>query len=250
MLATPLPVAAEPSTLIVATIAIVVVAACVFQASIGFGANLIAQPIVFQFEPDLVPGPIMMATTFLSVLVLARDRQSVEIGPIGVTVVGAVLGIAIGIIVIGLVSEASLAIVIALCVLAMVLVTAVGAGPTPSGRNLFFAGTFGGFGSTTSGIGGPPVAILFAGAEGGRTRGFLSGYFLIASSLTFAGLALAGRFGVDQLLDGLLLLPAAGIGFLLSGPLLPVVDRRGTRGAILTVSAGAAIVLLARTLLG
>lgn len=221
-----------------------------FQASIGFGANLIAQPIVYQFDPDLVPGSVLVATASLSVLVLVREREAVELRPIGLALAGTIVGIGIGIVIVGLASERNVAITIALCVLAMVAVTAIGRPLPRSPRNLFAAGAAGGFGSLTAGIGGPPLALLYASADGPQIRSILSGYFLAASAMTFAGLALAGRFGGEQLLDGLLLVPAAVVGFALSNPLLPVVDRGATRPAILVVSAATAILLLARTLTG
>lgn len=228
----------------------VVIVAAVFQSSIGFGANLIAQPIVYQLDPDLVPGPVLMTTVFLSVLVLARDRQSVQVGPISSAVGGAILGIVIAIGVIGALTADALGVLIALSVLVMVAITAIGRAPKRSSRMLFLAGIFGGFGSTTAGIGGPPVALLFTDAGGPETRSFLSGYFLVASMLTFGGLFLADRFGIDDAKAGLALLPAAAIGFLVSKPLLPIVDRGGTRPAILAVSGGAAVLLLARTIFG
>ena len=237
-------------TLATVVILVVVAAAAVFQSSIGFGANLIAQPIVYQIDPGLVPGPVLMTTVVLSMLVLTRDRQPVQVGPISSAVAGAILGIAIAVGVIGALSSEALAVLIALCVLVMVLIAAIGRAPQRSSRSLFVAGVVGGFGSTTAGIGGPPVALLFTDADGPETRSFLSGYFLVASTLTFAGLFLADRFGLDDAKAGVALLPAAAAGFVLSKPLLPIVDRGATRPAILAVSGGAALLLLARTILG
>jgi uncharacterized membrane protein YfcA len=233
-----------------AAVLVIVALACMFQASIGFGANLIAQPIVYQFDPGLVPGSVLVATASLSCLVLLRERDAVELRTIGVAVAGAVIGIGIGVLVVGLASETTLAIVISLCVLAMVGLTALGRALRRTRRNLFAAGVAGGFGSLTAGIGGPPMALMFASADGPETRSFLSGFFLVSSILTFVGLVLAGRFGRTELLDGLLLVPAAIVGFMMSNPLLPIVDRGATRPAILLVSGAAATILLLRTLLG
>jgi len=233
----------------VAVFAIVALAS-MFQASIGFGANLIAQPIVFQLAPDLVPGSVLMATALLSCLVVIRERHAVTLAPIRSATSGAIIGIVTGVVVLQATPESGVALLVAVCVLAMVIVAAVGGGPAPSGRNLFLAGSAGGFGSTTAGIGGPPVALLFAGADGARTRGLLSGYFVAVSALTFVGLIIAERFGIAEARSGLLLLPAALLGFVASRPLLPAVDRRGIRPSILAVSAAAAVVLLARTVLG
>ncbi len=224
--------------------------ATMFQASIGFGANLIAQPLVFQLEPTLVPGSVLMTTAMLSLLVYVRDRQSVDLPTLATTVAGAVIGIGVGVFVIRLISETALAIVVALCVLAMVALTVFGGSRPRTRLNLFLAGNAGGFGSVTAGIGGPPLALLFADAKGHETRGFLAAFFLVASAMTFAGLVAAGRFGTTQAIDGLILLPAGLVGFALSKPLLPLVDRGLTRPAILIVSAGSAGLLLLRTLLG
>ncbi len=231
-----------------AIVLLIVAVGCLFQASIGFGANLIAQPLVYQIDPDLVPGSVLVATASLSVLVVLRERHAVEVRPIGVGLGGAVVGIAAGTAVVGWASERTLAVVIAGCVLAMVAILAAGLNVSRSGPNLFAAGAAGGFGSLTAGIGGPPLALLYASTEGPRVRSFLSGYFLVTSFFTFVGLTLAGRFGIDRLLDGLLLVPAAVAGYALSTPLLPIVDRGATRPAILAASAAAAVVLLVRTL--
>ena len=236
------------TTLVV--ILIIMMIATLFQASIGFGANLIAQPLVFQLEPDLVPGSVLMTTAMLSVLVFVRDRRSVDHRMLATALAGAVIGIGLGVYVIRIVSETTMAIVVASCVLAMVALVVFGGSRPRSTRSLFLAGNAGGFGSVTAGIGGPPLALLFTDAEGHETRGFLAAFFLATSVLTFIGLVAAGRFGARQATDGLLLLPAGLVGFALSKPLLPLVDRGLTRPAILVVSGGSAALLLLRSLVG
>ncbi len=120
----------------------------------------------------------------------------------------------------------------------------------PSRRNIAAASVVGGFAGTTSGIGGPPMALVYQRAEGPTVRGSLASYFVLASTVALVGLAFAGRFGLREIGAGLGLFPAVLAAFLASKRLLPIVDRGVTRPAILIVSALAAIILLVRTGLG
>lgn len=234
-------------TLTVVAIVVVVLTASIFQGAIGFGGNLIAQPLVIQLEPDLAPGPTLLTMTVLSGLLLLRDSSSANVRALGPAGIGTVVGTVIALVVLRRSAADSLSLIVAISVLAMVAITALSTTIERSRRNLSVAGALGGFGATTAGIGGPPVALLYQGAEGREVRGFLSSYNLLVSLFAIAGLSATGLFGLAELLDTARLLPIMGVGFLLSRPLLPIVDRGVTRPAILVVSASAAFVLLIRS---
>ena len=232
-----------------AVIVVVVFVAGVFQASVGFGANVIAQPIVYLLDPSLVPGSILLTNTFLACLVMVRDRQSIDQRPVAGVVAGILLGTALGVVTIRAASPDTLAIVIAVSVLTMVVLMASnGLTLDPSNRNVNVASLIGGFTGTTAGIGGPPLALVYQRAEGPTVRASLASYFVLASAVALVGLALAGRFGWRELGIGVGLFPVTAVAFATSRPLLPVVDRGITRPAILATSAAAALVLLVRTI--
>lgn len=236
-------------------IVIVVFIGAVFQASIGFGANVIAQPIVFLLEPSLVPGSVLLANAALGWLVVARERQSIDRQALGSAGAGAIVGLftgtAIGVVVIRAASADALAIIVAISVLVMIgLLAGDRIRVAPSPRSISLAALAGGFAGTTAGIGGPPMALVYRDAEGPTVRSSLAGYFVISSPVALTGLVIAGRFGWSELGAGIALLPVTTAGFLASKPLLPLVDRGFTRPAILGVSAAAALLLLARTLAG
>ncbi len=232
-----------------AVIVIVVFVAAVFQASVGFGANVIAQPIVFLLEPSLVPGSILLANVLLSCLVMFRDRQGIDQRPATGAVLGVVAGAVVGVATIRAASPDVLAIVIAGCVLLMVALLASNSlSLEPSSRNITLAALVGGFAGTTAGIGGPPMALVYQRVEGANLRGSLAGYFVIASPVALVGLAIAGRLGWREVGIGFGLFPVVLLAFVASGRLLPIVDRGFTRPAILSASALAAIVLIIRTI--
>ena len=234
-----------PPAIFAAALVVVVVTSTV-QGTVGFGANLLAMPILVQLDPTLVPGPAIVPTVALNLLILLRDRRSAHLGPVANALVGRVAGTGVAGAALAMLSDRGLGVVVALVVLAAVAAIAAGVSAPRTRANMVTAGVLSGFGGTTAGIGGPPVALLFADTSGPEVRGSMSAFFVVGSAMTFAGLWLADRFGPTEVWLGLTLIPAALVGFRLSGPLSGVVDRGYTRLSILTLSSLAAVVLLAR----
>jgi len=137
---------------------------------------------------------------------------------------------------------------VGLVVLAGVAMTASGIHLRPRAPTLLVAGVLSGFMGTTAAIGGPPLALIYQHAEGPRLRGTLAGYFVVAAAISIAVLALAGRFGLHDLLAGVALLPGVVLGYSFSHRAARWVDRGFTRQAVLLVSALAALALVVRAL--
>ena len=137
---------------------------------------------------------------------------------------------------------------VGLVVLAGVAMTASGIHLRPRAPTLLVAGVLSGFMGTTAAIGGPPLALIYQHAEGPRLRGTLAGYFVVAAAISIAVLALAGRFGLHDLLAGVALLPGVVLGYSFSHRAARWVDRGFTRHAVLLVSALAALALVVRAL--
>lgn len=228
---------------------VVIVIGTTVQSSIGFGANLIAMPVLALFASQLVPASALIAISAMNIFMLLRERSSLEMAPIANALVGRVVGTGIAVAVLAQVSEDRLDVLIGVSVLAIVAATAYGGAPERTPATMFGAGTISGFTAGTSGIGGPPVALMFQKAAGSSLRASMGAFFVVGTVITLIGLSIAGELGVDEARWGLMLVPAAVLGFRLSGPLLPVVDRGFTRPAILVLSAASAIALLARALL-
>lgn len=229
--------------------AVMVVAAAV-QGSVGFGANVVAVPLLLMLDPSLVPGPALLAGLGINILMLWRDRDAISLQPVSSALAGRVVGTVAGVAILGAIGERGLAILAAVTVLAMVGVSLVGFSARRTTPNLVTAGAVSGFGASTAGIGGPPVAVLYADADGPEVRGSLGTFFVAGNVISLTGLALGGWFGGEEIRLGLALVPAALIGFAGTRWIVPVLDRGHTRTAILVVSTTAAVGLLVRITLG
>lgn len=224
--------------------------ATTLQASIGFGSNLIAMPTVALFAPEFVPGPLLFSSMLVAFFMIFRERTAVDVKPVRTAIFGRVLGTAFGVLAIGAMSARSFGFLIGGGVLVMVGFVMSGAPIERTTRNMWLAGTISGFGASTAGIGGPPIALMYQSSEGPEIRSSMAAFFIFGSIITLIGLNIAGKFGGEEILSGIALSPAAVLGFLASRWTVPIVDRGLTRPLVLFVSAAAAVVLIGRLLFG
>lgn len=238
----------DPVVLLVAGAAVMVGAAV--QGSVGLGLGLLAAPVFALVDPTLVPGTILLTTSVLPMLTSLRERQDVDWRGLGFALLGRAPGTAVGVYIVATQPPSTTALVVAVVVLGAVAlsVTTWEARPTP--RALIAAGMISGVGGTATSIGGPPVALLYQRSGGPTLRATMGMYFLIGNVSSLLALAAAGQVVERDVTRFMLLLPFLLTGFLLSGPLRRHVDGSRLRVAVLVVSAGSAVLLLVRTLVG
>ncbi len=223
-------------------------AACV-QGSAGFGMALLAAPLLTLVDRSFAPAPLVLAVLPLSVLVAQRDWAYLDRNGLAWAIGGRLPGVVLGAIAAAALSEHTLALVLGLGVLVAVGLSMVTARLRPSPGALVSAGFASGFMSTTTSIGGPPMALVYQRSEGPAFRSTLAIYFAAGAVMSLAGLAIAGRVGAHELRLGLLLWPGVILGFLLSKPLTRYLDDGRTRPLVLTFSALAALLLIAEEVL-
>lgn len=219
------------------------------QASIGFGSNLIAMPTVVLFAPEFMPGPLLFSSMLVAFFMILRERTHVDVKPVRTAIFGRIIGTGFGVVAIGAMSTRSFGFLIGGGVLVMVGLIISGMPIERTTRNMWLAGTLSGFGASTAGIGGPPVALMYQNAEGPRIRSSMAAFFIFGSIVTLIGLNIAGKFGSAEALSGIALSPAAVLGFLVSRWTVPIVDRGLTRPLVLFVSASAAVVLIVQLII-
>ncbi|MDG2026196.1 MAG: sulfite exporter TauE/SafE family protein [Acidimicrobiales bacterium] len=227
---------------------IVMTIASTIQASVGFGANMLAAPVFALLDPDLVPGPIFVAAGVLTFATAWREREGVDREVVTVATAGRIPASILGAFVLAAVDDRSLQLMVGVTIMVAVILSS-GVIRIPERRATFFgAGFVSGFGATTAAIGGPPVALTLQHRNGRDLRATMGAYFAIGSVLTLPAIAAAGRLGWAELAVGACLIPAALLGFVFSGPLRSHVDAGRVRPLVLGLAAIAAVVLIVRTI--
>jgi uncharacterized membrane protein YfcA len=238
------------------TIGVFVLAALVMgvgaavQGAVGFGAALMAAPVLALLDPTFVPAPLILAALVLNLLVMRRDPGAHHWAPVKWPVIGQVPGALIGVAVLSAAaSDDTLGVLFGVLILFAIALSLSGLHPRPTRPVLFGAGTLSGFMQSTVGAGGPPIALVFQNESGPVIRASLSRYFLSSCTVSLFFLTLAGQVGGAELVAAVVLLPGTVLGFLASGWVAHHVDGDVARRAVLTLSAVAAVAVLLKALL-
>jgi uncharacterized protein len=229
-------------------IAVAVLFAACLQASIGFGMGMLAAPIVALVDPSLVPGAIVLLGAVITLMVTVREHASIDLRGTGWALAGRAPGTVVGSLLVVFLPERGLALVLAGVVLLGVVLTSLGWAPEPRRPALVAAGAASGVFGTATGIGGPPMALVWQRSSGARLRGTMSGFFLVGSALSIVGLALAGAIDTHVLTSTAWLVPAVVAGYALSRLVNRVLDQRRLRLTAIVVSALGAVVLIVQQL--
>src|SRR5580704_5971614 len=219
------PIAGLSATMLgLATLVMAVGAA--LQAAVGLGLALFVVPLLALIDVRLVPGPMLLASVALAVMMAHRGRAAIDRRELGLSLIGLCIGTAVGAWGLSLVAPASLTQLFALLILLAVLVSLLGAGVRVSRGALLAGGGAAGVMGTMVGIHGPPIALVFQNAEPAEARAMLGAFFAVGYAMSVVALAVVGLFGRQELLLGLLLLPGIGLGYAVAPLVARFLDRR------------------------
>jgi uncharacterized membrane protein YfcA len=235
-----------PAGLMVALVFVAVGAA--IQGSVGFGANLVALPVVAVIEPEAVPATLMLLILPLAVAMVGRERHGVEWRDVGWLMLGRLPGTVIGALVVAAVAGNTLSVLAGAGVLAAVAMTLPSRAVPVTRGTAVVAGVVSGAMGTATSIGGPPLALLYQHHEGPRLRATLAATFALGTTLSLVGLLVAGALAGWHLALAAALLPGTLAGVAASGPLARRLDGGWLRVAVLAFAAVAGLVAVVRGL--
>ena len=215
------------------------------QGTIGVGFALIVAPLAILVAPDLVPVTVLGLMLPLNLYVIARERGSIDRRGAAWVTLGRLGGTVGGLAVVALLSLPQLRIAIGLATLAAALASMLAPAFAPRPGAFALAGLVTGITETATGVGGPPMALVFQHAPPPTLRTTIAACFLVGQILSLAALLATGRVATSQLTAGLLLLPPLALGALASRLAHGALDGRRLRAAVLAfaVVSGFALML-------
>lgn len=234
-----------------ATLAIIsaaVLAAAFIQGTIGVGFALIVAPVVSLIDPGQLPVLVLVLMIPLNVFVLWRERAAIDWRGAGWISAGRLIGTFAGLAVLMVLVEWQLDLLVGLATVGAALATI--AAPVFSLRPSTFmgAGLVTGVTETATGIGGPPLALLYQHHSGPVLRATIAACFLIGQIFSLVALVAAGQTEARQIVAAALLVPPLVAGCILSQLSHRAADGKWMRLLVLAFALVSGAILVARAL--
>lgn len=233
---------------IVALSSIVIVASFV-QGSGGFGFALIATPIIGIVQADLLPATTLALMIPLNAYIAYRERQHIDFKGVGWVSAARIPGTVGGLILLAAIPAAGLNIVIGAATILAGLASLIVPKFEASRLGLLGAGAITGVVETATGVGGPPLAIVFQHRPAPTLRSTIAACFLIGEIVSLGLLLATGQAHPNQMLAAATLLPALIVGSAASHFVHHRIGGPRLRIAVLLFAVISGVVLLLKALL-
>lgn len=230
-----------------AIIACAVVVAALIQGGIGVGFALIVAPVAAVLRPDLLPGSVLILMLPLNAYVAWRERAHFELPSAGWITAGRIVGTFGGLWILLVVSTATLDMLVGIATILAAAATKLAPKFTPNRSVYVSAGLITGVTETATGIGGPPLALVYQHHPGPALRATIALCFLIGEVFSLIMLTVEHHLTVGQLRDAALLLPPLLVGLAASGLVHRHLSAARLRDALLlfAVLSGALLIIQA-----
>lgn len=225
---------------------LIVGAGALLQSSTGFGFALFAAPLLALVDPKLIPGPILILTLFLTMGVVVRDWRNIDWHGLGWISAGRLPATVLAGLVAGFMPKSQLSVLFAAFVLCGVVVSLVHARFQPTPAAMFTAGGLAGFFGTLTSIGAPPLVLVYQHAKPPVIRSTLSANVVIGTLASIVVLAMGGHLDGSDVARSLWFAPACVLGLWLSKYVKEKLEAGALRPVLLTISALAAVGVIAR----
>ena len=225
-----------------------VVLGTTLQRLSGAGYGMIVAPIMTLAAPNWVPGTVLLIglVVGLGSILGARDaivKQDLVPGFSG-RLLGAVVAASIASLVVG---SPALPVVVGSIVLFAVALNLLGLRLSITTASLAGAGFTAGIMGTLSGIGAPPMAILYATVDARRSAATQNAFFGFGMMVSIIALAAVGLIRSPQIAFAASLAPLVPISLWIAQPLAKRVERGSIRPWALGLSTLSAVLLLANS---
>jgi uncharacterized membrane protein YfcA len=226
-------------------LAIITAGAAFVQATIGVGFALIVAPVLAFAAPDLLPVALLLLMLPLNAFVGWREREALDWFGSGWITAGRAIGTLFGFWILVAVSSATLSLLVGIATLAAALASLLAPTFNPNRSAFIAAGLMTGITETATGIGGPPLALVFQHHAAASLRANVAVCFLIGELFSLILLAASGRLDLWHIEAAGMLLPALAIGAFASQFVHGRLDQRRLRLFVLgfAVVSGIALIL-------
>ncbi|MFD2167112.1 sulfite exporter TauE/SafE family protein [Thalassotalea euphylliae] len=238
----------EYSFFTIILINVIVLLGSLLQGLIGYGIGMFCAPLLFLINPSLVPAPLILWSTVLTVIMLRRDRSHLQFNQIRWAMKGGMVGVILAGLLLKVATRDQFELVFGLVILAAVAISVLGITPKVNKRTNTIAGFTSGFMGTLTAVGGPPIALLYQRGDLNNIKANLTAFFLFLNFIAIATFVAIGEITLNTLGIVAMATPGVVLGLHLSTKMQGIVKAHLARRWILALSAITAVIAIIRAL--
>lgn len=227
---------------------IVVFLGSLLQGLIGYGVGLFCAPLLFLINPSLVPAPLILISTLLTILMMLRDKNHLQFEQVAWAMKGGFIGVVLAGFVLKIATKDQFELFFGLLILTAVFISLLGFKPEVNKKNNLIAGFTSGFMGTLTAVGGPPIALLYQHGAIKNIVANLTAFFLFLNFVAIITLTTIGQITVDTLVIVAVTTPGVVLGLYTSTKAQGIVKAHLARRWILALSAITAVIAIVRAL--
>lgn len=198
------------TTLAVLTLTVAV--AAFVQGSSGLGFALIVAPVAGLLAPGLLPVFVLAAMIPLNMYVAWRERASLDLRGAGWITAARLAATPGGLALLWLIPDRSLGLFVGIATVLAAVVSLAAPAFSPGRAAYLGAGAITGLTETATGVGGPPLALVYQHRPPAELRSTVAVCFLVGELASLALLFATGKGRPEDLGWALALLPAIAVG--------------------------------------
>lgn len=221
------------SIAVFAVLAVGVFVSAFIQGALGIGFALILAPVIGILQPDLLPVTLLILMLPLNAQVAWRERSAIDWPGAKWITVGRFAGTFAGLWLLTALTVHQLDLAVGWFTVVAAAAALLAPPFSPNRPVAVGVGIFTGVTETATGIGGPPLALLYQHAGGPTLRATVALCFLVGEVMSLAILAIAGKITGHQLQAALYLVPLVVAGTALSTLVHSRIGSKGMRIAVL-----------------
>lgn len=227
-----------------AVLAATVTAAAFVQGSSGLGFALIVAPVAGILDPGLLPVFVLASMIPLNVYVAWRERASLDLRGAGWITAARLAATPGGLALLWLIPDRSLGLFVGLATVLAAVVSLAAPAFTPGRAAYVGAGAVTGLTETATGVGGPPLALVYQHRPPAELRSTVAACFLVGEVASLLLLFATGEGNPADLGWALVLVPAIAAGAWLSRLVHHRLDARRMRLFVLLFALVSGVVLM------
>ncbi|RFU83474.1 sulfite exporter TauE/SafE family protein [Streptomyces triticagri] len=225
-------------------LAVTVGVAAFVQGGSGFGYALIVAPVAGLIDPGLLPGFLLASMIPLNAYVAWRERSSLDLRGAGWISAARIVATPGGLALLWVIPESGLALFVGLATVLAAVVSLLAPAFAPGRGAYLGAGVVTGLTETATGVGGPPLALVYQHSPPAVLRSTVALCFLVGEIASLALLFATGQGAVADLGRAVAALPLIAAGAWLSRLVHHRLDARRMRLFVLGFALVSGVVLM------